>query len=114
MNQFKNQTLKTIAIIFLYALSNLDAQKAQAQVNMYLDYNVANYDDTYYVWPYNSLYTSNDTANNFIGLALDTLGGFSDPSDPAGSWTYWGNYFPTPYPSNLNMFIDSITIFFFF
>ncbi len=111
MNQFKNQTLKTIAIIFLYALSNLVAQKAQAQVNMYLDYNVANYDDTYYVWPYNSLYNSNDTANNFIGLALDTLGGFSDPSDPAGSWTYWGNYFPTPYPSNLNMFIDSITIF---
>lgn len=111
MNQFKNQTLKTIAIIFLYALSNLVAQKAQAQANMYLDYNVANYDDTYYVWPYNSLYNSNDTANNFIGVALDTLGGYSDPSDPAGSWTSWANYFPTPYPSNLNMFIDSITVF---
>jgi hypothetical protein len=108
MNIQKKPTLKTLCLILLFAVSSFNSIKVHAQATLYLDYNIANFDDGGYIWRYNSLFNSTDTALNYCGLALDTLGGYNDPADPAGSWTYWGDYFATPYPSNLNMYIDSI------
>jgi hypothetical protein len=75
----------------------------------YLDHSVANFDDRFFVWRYSSSYVASDTALNYVGLALNRLGGFTDPADLVGSYVDEGSFgFTTAYPSNITLFVDSI------
>ncbi len=77
----------------------------------YMDHSTANYDDGFYVWRYNSLYTAADTGINFVGLSLNKVAGFTDPSDPSSSLvdsTTFG--YATAYPSNIGIRVDTIFV----
>ncbi len=79
---------------------------------MYFDYSTANSDDKFFLWGFNSLYTGIDTAMNYVGVSLDEVAGYTDPSDPPGSMqTYASLGLPVAYPTNLVITVDSVYVF---
>ncbi|MCC6251295.1 MAG: T9SS type A sorting domain-containing protein [Bacteroidia bacterium] len=77
--------------------------------SFYMDHSVGNYDDGFYVWQFNSLYTNVDSSLNFAGLSLSKIAGFTDPADPSGSIvdsSYFG--FMSSYPMDIGIIVDSI------
>lgn len=56
--------------------------KTQDGQQLYLDYSVANYDSEFFVWRFSSNYTD---YLNYVGLAFDTIAGFTDLTDTEGS-----------------------------
>lgn len=61
------------------------SNKSASEFNLYIDYQVANFDDNFYVWRFNSDYDATNTSLNYVGLALDSIAGFTDLSDPENS-----------------------------
>lgn len=71
----------------------------------YIDYSWQNANNLSYIWQFNSLYTSTDTAFNYIGVAFYPFMGINDYNDNVTDFNM------TPYISNLTFTIDSIYAF---
>lgn len=80
--------------------------------SLYVDYGIANGDDLGYIWSFNSLYTGSDTALNYVGVSIDQIAGYTDPSDPDNSVVIFSNVgLPDAYPNSLVLNIDSVFVF---
>lgn len=72
---------------------NGTVKSGNAVENFYVDYSAANFDDLFYVWTFNSNYVTADTTGggispiNYAAVGITgPLAGYSDPSDPSGTW----------------------------
>ena len=84
----------------------------RATYDLYLDHSAANFDDNFFVWRFNSLYSGIDTAINYASVFLNKIGGYTDPADPVGTYVDGATFgFVIDYPSNIEMRIDSIFTF---
>jgi hypothetical protein len=81
----------------------------RATYDLYMDHSAANFDDDFFLWRYNSLYTTPDTALNYVGWFINKVGGYTDPADPINSFVDGATFgFTVDYPSNISMRVDSI------
>jgi len=90
-------------------------QEREAQGNalpLYIDYITTNGDDVSYLWPFNSLYTSADTAINFAGVAFDRIIGYQTYSPPYTVLDYSDLGLPDPYPLNQVLLVDTAFVFY--
>jgi len=77
--------------------------------SFYMDHSTANFDDDFFLWRMCSNYTSADTALNFIGLSLNKIFGYTDPTDPSGTICDSSLFgFTSSYPIDIGIRIDSI------
>jgi len=70
---------------------------------LYVDYSAANLDDKFYVWRFNTLYVGSDTSMNYIGVAIDSIAGYTDPNDQINTLVNF------TYPNQIR--IDSIFVY---
>ena len=91
---------------------NPSKSAAGGALPLYIDYITVNGDDASYLWPFNSSYTSADTAINFAGVAFDRITGYQTYSPPYIILDYADMGLPDPYPINQVLLIDTAFVFY--
>lgn len=83
----------------------------RATYDLYMDHSAANFDDGFFLWRYNSLYTSTDTSLNYAAWFVNKVGGYTDPADPIGTFVDGATFgFTVDYPANISMRIDTLFV----
>jgi hypothetical protein len=81
----------------------------RATYDLYMDHSVANFDDDFFLWRYNSLYVNSDTALNYVAWFINKIGGCTDPADPIQTFVDAATFgFAVDYPANIAMRIDTL------
>lgn len=81
----------------------------RATYDLYMDHSAANFDDGFFLWRFNSLYTSTDTSLNYVSWFVNKVGGYTDPADPITSFVDGATFgFTVDYPANISMRVDTL------
>lgn len=74
---------------------------------LYIDYSTINGDNAAYFWPFNNLYTTQDSAINFAAVAFDRIYGYTTYSPPYTILTWQQLGLTDSFPSSQVLIIDT-------